>query len=130
MTICFGSVAGEVAADDDEAADCPVKGSGPPAATAWASPFDSGLTANGSAPFPPPASRLLSGFRVDAAGAAATAAELLPLERLSTCGSSYASNPTSTARSTTTRIFWRRCFAAIRALFADPRRLIAAAEAI
>ena len=50
--------------------------------------------------------------------------------RFSRCGTSYASSATSTTASTTTRIFWRRCFAAIRALFAEPRRLIAAAEAI
>ncbi len=48
----------------------------------------------------------------------------------SRCGTSYASSATNTTASTTTRIFWRRCFAAIRALFAEPRRLIAAAEAI
>jgi hypothetical protein len=55
---------------------------------------------------------------------------LLPLERARRFGTSHARITASAATSTTTRIFWRRCFAAIRALFADPRRFIAAAEAI
>jgi hypothetical protein len=128
ITIRPGTAAVELAADDDEDADDLVKGSGPPPPTAWASPSGTDLGANGSAPFPPPC--LDTRFVVDAAGAAGTAAEALPLERFSRCGTSHASSAASTAASTTTRIFWRRCFAAIRALFADPRRLIAAAEAI
>src|SRR5262245_53042754 len=65
---------------------------------------------------------------MDAGGVAAAADELLSLERSRRCGISHASSAARIARSTTTRIFWRRCLAAIRALFADRRRLTAAAE--
>src|SRR4051812_12834855 len=129
MTICFGSAAGEAAADDEEAAGA-VKGSGPPPAAARASPFGSDFAANGSAPFPDPWSRFA--WCEDATledGEVGAADELLLFDPLSTCGSSYASSAASTTASTTTMIFWRRSFATIRAVVADVRRLVAAAEA-
>jgi hypothetical protein len=125
ITICLGSRAAEAAVDAAEA----VKGSGPPPAAARASPFVSDSTAKGSAPLPDPESRLAP-FAEGVAGGAVGAAAAEPLsERWSSRGTWYASSATSTTASRSATIFWRRAFAAIRAVFADLRRLVAVAAA-
>src|SRR6476660_8220384 len=123
MTICSGSGAATDAGATGVAAGGAVKGSGPPAPAGAVSPFATALTTNGSAPFPEPRSRfaLFAGGGAEVLCTAVSDDDPLLPAGFKMRGTWYARSAASTTARTTTKIFCRRCFAAILVVLPDPR---------